>query len=151
MRRLHIQIAVEDLPKSISFYSTLFRKEPDISKSDYAKWQLDDPRVNFALAARGFAPGIDHLGIEVETEEELRQAYDCFDRSGGDRLNMGETTCCYATLKKSWVRDPQGVLWEAFMTRRRNETYGEDPEMFLRWHEPSQGDCCGKSETSSTC
>lgn len=148
MRKLHIHIAVEDLSKSVSFYSTLFRKEPDINKSDYVKWQLDEPSVNFALTARGFATGIDHFGIQVDTEEELRQAYDRFERSGGDRFDIGETTCCYATLRKSWVRDPQGVLWEAFMTERQNETYGEDPETFLRWREPSHSSCCAKSETS---
>ena len=116
MKRLHVHIAVDDLNQSINFYSTLFSAEPTVAKSDYAKWMLDDPRVNFAISQRGAKAGVEHLGIQVETSDELADVYERLSRADAAVLEEGETTCCYARSEKSWVSDPSGVAWEVFHT-----------------------------------
>ncbi len=126
MKRLHVHLSVADLAQSIRFYSTLFGAEPTISKPDYAKWMLDDPRVNFAISARGGAPGLDHLGIEVETPVELRDVHDRLEQAERPVLDEGATTCCYARSEKSWTTDPQGLLWESFLTLGESTVYGSD-------------------------
>lgn len=128
MKRMHVMLKVNDLNKSIEFYSSLFGEKPTKQKDDYAKWMLDDPRVNFSIAEREGDKGIEHLGIEAETEEELLELRSNIDRTHGLIRNEGETTCCYANSDKSWVTDPQGVEWEAFHTHGESETYRKEGE-----------------------
>jgi hypothetical protein len=125
MKRMHVHIAVEDLQQSVSFYSALFAAEPSVVKADYAKWMLDDPRVNFAISTRGRTPGLDHLGIQVESEAELSEVYARLHRSGGSVTEQGQTTCCYAKSEKSWVDDPAGIAWETFLTSGESTDYGD--------------------------
>src|SRR6266436_1714631 len=103
MKRLHVHVAVEDLPRSINFYSALFASQPAVVKSDYAKWMLDDPRVNFAISTRGREPGLDHLGIQVENQNELHEVYARLKKAGGAVIEQGQTACCYAKSEKSWI------------------------------------------------
>src|SRR5271154_4935950 len=116
MKRLHVHIAVENLPQSIEFYSALFAAQPATVKTDYAKWMLDDPRVNFAISARGREPGLDHLGIQAESEAELKEVTSRLKTADMQVLDEGATTCCYAQAEKAWVVDPQGIAWETFFT-----------------------------------
>jgi catechol-2,3-dioxygenase len=127
MKRLHVHVSVEDITKSIRFYSTLFAAEPTVTKSDYAKWMLEDPRVNFAISKRGSEAGIRHLGIQVEDRAELADVYSRLARADASVLDEGATTCCYAKSEKSWVEDPQGVQWETFLTTGESTVYGGDP------------------------
>ena len=125
MKRLHVHMAVADLDQSIRFYSALFAAEPTVTRSDYAKWMLEDPRVNFAISTRSSqAPGVDHLGIQVEDADELQQVYGRLQQADGPVLDEGETTCCYAQSQKSWITDPQGVAWETFLTVGQSTVYG---------------------------
>jgi catechol 2,3-dioxygenase-like lactoylglutathione lyase family enzyme len=127
MKRLHVHVNVDDVAASIRFYSTLFAAEPTVIKVDYAKWMLDDPRVNFAISKRGGAAGIRHLGIQVEDRAELAQVYARLKRAETPAYDEGATTCCYAKSEKSWIADPQGVQWETFLTTDVSETYGREP------------------------
>ena len=127
MKRLHVHVAVDDLETSTRFYSQLFASAPVVSKPDYAKWMLDDPRVNFAISARATRPGIEHLGIQVEDRNELAEINQRLERAGGPVLEEGATTCCYAQSEKSWTEDPQGVKWETFLTTGESTVYGNDP------------------------
>jgi hypothetical protein len=126
MKRFHVHVSVDDVPASIRFYSTLFSAEPTVVKSDYAKWMLDDPRVNFAISKRGGDAGVRHLGIQVEDQAELREVYDRLARAERPVLEEGNTTCCYAKSEKSWIEDPQGVHWETFLTTGESTVYGND-------------------------
>jgi catechol 2,3-dioxygenase-like lactoylglutathione lyase family enzyme len=124
MKRMHVHVAVDDLPTSIAFYSALFATPPRVVKPDYAKWMLEDPRVNFAISARGGKAGIDHLGIQVENDDELGEVYERLKHAEAPVLEEGATTCCYAQSEKSWVIDPQGVAWETFHTTGESTVYG---------------------------
>ena len=116
--------------QSIHFYTELFAAKPIVAKSDYAKWMLDDPRVNFAISRRGDgASGIDHLGIQVETPSELREVYERLQQADRPVLEEGETTCCYAKSEKSWITDPQGVSWETFLTSGESTIYGDSVDL----------------------
>lgn len=126
MKRLHVNVTVNDLEASVRFYSTLFAAEPAVQKGDYAKWMLDDPRVNFAISLCGGNPGIEHLGIQVDSDEELAEVYGRLQQAGGPTLDEGETTCCYARSTKQWIEDPQGVAWEAFLTHGESPVYGHE-------------------------
>ena len=126
MKRLHIHVAVDDLPRSIGFYSTLFGAEPTVRQHDYAKWLLDDPRLNFAISDRAQTAGIDHLGIQVETRDELAELAGRLKSAGADTLDQIDATCCYAKSDKSWVKDPSGISWETFFTFGEATVYGED-------------------------
>lgn len=116
MKRFHVHLHVEDLDKSIGFYSKLFAAEPARVESDYAKWMLDDPRINFAISTRGAKPGIDHLGFQTDDTEELATMKARAEAADMALLDEGETTCCYARSEKHWVTDPQGIAWEHFHT-----------------------------------
>ena len=130
MKRLHVHVAVEDLARSIDFYSTLFGATPSVVKGDYAKWILDDPRVNFAISDRARTPGVDHLGIQVETGEELQDLAGRLKAAGEVTRDQEATTCCYARSDKAWVNDPSGLKWETFHTFGEATVYGEDePEL----------------------
>ena len=126
MKRLHVSISVQDMEKSVNFYSTLFDADPAVLKEDYAKWMLDDPRVNFVVENRGAKPGVDHMGIQAEDQQELSEVYERFLAAEGPVSELSEATCCYAKSDKSWTLDPQGVAWEAFHTFDRAEEYGPD-------------------------
>lgn len=126
MKRFHVHVSVEDVPASIRFYSTLFSAEPSVVKDDYAKWMLEDPRVNFAISKRGGEAGVQHLGIQVEDASELREVYDRLARAERPVLEEGKTTCCYAKSEKSWIEDPQGVQWETFLTTGESTVYGNE-------------------------
>jgi predicted enzyme related to lactoylglutathione lyase len=125
MKRMHVHVAVGDLVASMKFYSALFAAEPSVVKPDYAKWMLDDPRVNFAISARGRAPGLDHLGIQVETKDELNGVYARLYQAGGGVIEQGQTNCCYASSEKSWIDDPAGIAWETFLTFGEITDYGD--------------------------
>jgi predicted enzyme related to lactoylglutathione lyase len=125
MKRMHVHVAVDDLDRSIGFYSALFAARPSVVKPDYAKWMLDDPRVNFAISTRGRAPGLDHLGIQVENRDELHEVYDRLHKAGGNVVEQGQTSCCYAKSEKSWIDDPAGISWETFHTTGENTDYGD--------------------------
>ena len=125
MKRLHVHVAVSDLPQSVGFYSALFAAQPTVLKTDYAKWMLDDPRVNFAISTRGREPGLDHLGIQVESQNELHEVYARLRQAGGNIIEQGETTCCYAKSEKSWIDDPAGIAWETFHTTGESTVYGD--------------------------
>lgn len=126
MKRLHVHVSVKDLSASIRFYRELFNTEPVVTKDDYAKWMLEDPRVNFAISQRNRATGVDHLGIQVEDRAELTEVYERLKRAEGPVIEEGETTCCYAQSEKSWIEDPQGVEWETFLTTGESTIYGTD-------------------------
>lgn len=143
MKRLHVNVSVSNLDTSIRFYSTLFAAEPSVRKDDYAKWMLDDPRVNFSIStcSCGSQPGIAHLGIQVEDRQELDDVFARLQQAGGPTLDEGETTCCYARSTKQWIRDPQGVEWETFLTHGEAPEYGhERPEIASAGAPPA---CCG--------
>jgi predicted enzyme related to lactoylglutathione lyase len=143
MKRLHVHVAVENLPQSIGFYSALFAAQPSVVKTDYAKWMLDDPRVNFAISTRGRQPGLDHLGIQVESAEELHEVYGRLHQAGGDVIEQGQTACCYAKSEKAWIDDPAGIAWETFLTTGESTTYGDGSgERAPRVAHEKQSACC---------
>ena len=116
MKRFHVHLHVDDLGRSIAFYSKLFAAEPARQENDYAKWMLDDPPVNFAISTRGQQPGIDHLGIQTDDPAELAAMKARAEAADFALLDEGQTTCCYARSEKHWVTDPQGIAWEHFHT-----------------------------------
>lgn len=126
MKRFHIHVAVDDLDQSIGFYSNLFGATPVVLKEDYAKWMLEDPTVNFAISTRGGAAGVDHLGIQVESGDELGELAGRLKAAGEVTRDEEATTCCYARSDKAWVNDPSGLRWETFHTFGEATVYGED-------------------------
>jgi catechol 2,3-dioxygenase-like lactoylglutathione lyase family enzyme len=154
MKRLHVHVAVGDLSQSVGFYSALFAAQPTVLKTDYAKWMLDDPRVNFAISTRGREPGLDHLGIQVESQEELHEVYGRLRQAGGNMIEQGETTCCYAKSAKSWIDDPAGIAWETFHTTGESIVYGDGSgENQARIAQEKQSACCAPQAmpTASAC
>ena len=150
MQRLHVHVAVSDLDKSIAFYSTLFNTAPAVLKPDYAKWMLDDPRVNFAISKRGAAAGVDHLGIQVESDDALGQVAERLSAAGQDVGEQRQAACCYARSNKAWVKDPDGISWETFHTTGTVTTYGEDTASTAEPRAPTtkpaqagRAACCG--------
>jgi catechol 2,3-dioxygenase-like lactoylglutathione lyase family enzyme len=130
MKRIHIHVGVSDLEQSVQFYSTLFATEPTVLQGDYAKWMLDDPRINFAISSDGHANiGIDHIGIQTENAPELREVHSRLKAADRPVLEEGQTTCCYAKSEKSWIADPDGVVWEAFLTSGEATVYGGSPAL----------------------
>ena len=146
MKRLHVNVSVTDLDTSIGFYTSLFNAEPTVQKDDYAKWMLDDPRVNFAITTRGERKGVDHLGIQVENDDELGEVYSRLKTAGAPVIEQGETTCCYANSEKSWIFDPEGIAWETFLTRGESPVYGTDNL------EPAErkSACCARPQQDSS-
>ena len=116
MKRMHINVGVDSIDKSVKFYSALFGAEPTKTKPDYAKWMLDDPRINFAISTKSGKKGVDHLGVQVDDESELQELRQRLKSADLAIFDEGETVCCYAHSEKSWIRDPSGVAWEAFRT-----------------------------------
>jgi catechol 2,3-dioxygenase-like lactoylglutathione lyase family enzyme len=137
-------MSVDDLAQSIRFYSALFAAEPTVEKPDYAKWMLDDPRVNFAISMRGGATGLDHLGIQVETPDELQDVYGRLQQADRPVLEEGATTCCYAKSEKAWITDPQGVSWETFLTSGESTVYGDSVDLGPIRTTAAPRACCAK-------
>ena len=143
MKRMHVHVGVQDLDASIRFYSTLFGAAPSLTKHDYAKWMLDDPRVNFAISSgHHAAKGIEHLGIQVENGEELAEVYGRLQAADRPVLEEGATTCCYAKSEKSWISDPDGVVWETFLTNGEATVYGDSPVLDAASLNASAETCC---------
>jgi catechol 2,3-dioxygenase-like lactoylglutathione lyase family enzyme len=144
MKRLHLHVSVPDLAQSIQFYETLFGAQPTVVKDDYAKWMLDDPRVNFAISQRGRETGVDHVGIQVETAAELGELAGRLKAAGATTFDEQAATCCYAKSDKSWVSDPAGVRWETFFTFGEATTYGESAALAaLEAQAKPASACCG--------
>ena len=132
--RLHVSMRVDDLAEAIAFYSALFNQEPSFVQDDYAKWDVDDPNVNFVVekSSNGSAPGVDHFGIQVEDAGQLQSISQRMNDSGHPYLGIERGTCCYADIEKSWVKGPTGDKWETFLTHSQTaEKYGEDREHLL--------------------
>lgn len=143
MKRMHVHVGVTDLDRSIAFYSTLFGAEPSVTKPDYAKWMLEDPRVNFAISSGDHAvTGIEHLGIQVEHGDELVEVYGRLKAADRPVLEEGATTCCYAKSEKSWIADPDGVVWEAFLTEGEATVYGDSPALSALSDNAHPDACC---------
>lgn len=142
MKRFHVHVAVSDIQKSVDFYSDLFGSKPTVLKEDYAKWMLDDPRVNFAISARGREPGLDHLGIQTENETELKEVSARLKSANMEVIDEGATTCCYAKSEKAWVVDPQGLAWETFLTTGEATTYGDDNDVSTQVPLHKKTACC---------
>ncbi|MHB8623200.1 MAG: ArsI/CadI family heavy metal resistance metalloenzyme [Sulfuricaulis sp.] len=126
MKRFHVHVAVDNLPESIRFYSVLFGIEPMVIKTDYAKWMLDDPRINFAISTRGHAAGLNHLGFQVESNDELRAMRSNLEAADSGLVEQTGTACCYAKSDKYWVTDPSGIAWETFHSLGTVPVYGAD-------------------------
>lgn len=135
MKRMHIHVGVERLDKSIKFYSAFFGAQPVKTKADYAKWLIDDPRINFAISTRAGKSGVDHLGLQVDEEVELQELRERLKSADISVFDEGETVCCYARSDKSWVEDPSGIAWEAYKTM-------EDVQLFSTSTESDGGACC---------
>lgn len=139
MKRFHVHVHVEDLAASVAFYTKLFAAEPARVEADYAKWMLDDPRVNFAISTRGTKAGVDHLGFQVDHSDELAELAQRAKAADMALLDQGETTCCYARSDKHWIVDPQGIAWEHFHSLGSALVYGESKQQL-----PASGasSCC---------
>jgi len=140
MKRMHVHVGVHDLAQSVRFYSALFAAQPTILKDDYAKWQLDDPRVNFAISTRGRHAGLDHLGIQAESSEELEEIGIRLAQADVSTTSQRNAACCYAKSDKYWTLDPQGIAWESFHTLDSVPMFGEDTRQKA---EPAKTSCCG--------
>lgn len=145
MKRFHIHVGVKDLEKAVSFYSALFGQKPAKAKEDYAKWMLEDPRINFAISTRGKEQGVDHLGIQVDEGSELTELTERLKKADLGVYNEGETTCCYAESKKAWVQDPAGIAWEAYHTMADAELFNGNPEQA----EAASACCAPKTEATA--
>jgi catechol 2,3-dioxygenase-like lactoylglutathione lyase family enzyme len=143
MKRIHIHIGVEKLDESIRFYRAIFGAEPVKTKPDYAKWMLEDPRVNFAISTRASKNGVDHLGIQVDDNDELQEIRARLKATDLAVFEEGETVCCYAKSEKSWVQDPAGIAWEAYRTM-------EDAQIFSSKLAVSVSACCAEPSVSQT-
>jgi len=137
MKRFHVHVSVRDLSESVRFYSKLFGAPPVVQKPDYAKWMLEDPRINFAISRRGAGAGVNHLGFQVDSDEELKGLRAQVERSDIAALDQPDASCCYAKSDKYWIEDPQGVAWETFHTLGTVPVYGEETRA-----EASEGGAC---------
>jgi catechol 2,3-dioxygenase-like lactoylglutathione lyase family enzyme len=150
MKRLHLHVSVPDLAQSIQFYETLFGAPPTVVKADYAKWMLDDPKVNLAISQRDRAAGVDHVGIQVDSAAELGELADRLKAAGAVTIDQEATTCCYAQSDKSWVTDPAGVRWETFYTFGEATRYGEDESQAVVGGATASA-CCAPAPKASAC
>lgn len=138
MKRLHLHVRVPSINEAVVFYSTLFDAPPSVLKDDYAKWMLDDPRVNLAISSRVRETGVDHVGVQVENVDELAELATRLKAAGATTFDQKATTCCYAQSDKTWVTDTAGVRWETFFTHGESTAYGEDEVL----PEPAAGAGC---------
>ena len=139
MKRFHVHVGVHDLKQSVRFYSALFAAEPAVLKDDYAKWQLEDPRINFAISTRPGKAGIDHLGMQAENGDELEEIGSRLAQADVSIAAQKGASCCYAKSDKYWAIDPQGVAWESFHTLDSAPTYGQDAR---KQPEKTAAACC---------
>jgi len=144
-------VRVENLESSVHFYSTLFGTEPTVLKPDYAKWMLDDPRVNFAITAGTASPGLDHLGFQVESDDELATIAGRLKQAGASVATQKNAACCYAVGNKEWAADPSGLSWETFYSFGENITYGSDMVPRDELNSTSASGCCPTDLPGSTC
>jgi len=149
MKRLHVSFGVEDLEKSVTFYSTLFGAEPSVRRPGYAKWMLEDPRVNFVVETLSGEKGFAHAGIQVDAPDELAPIFERLKAAEAPYLPEGVTTCCYAKSEKSWTADPDGVRWEAFYTLHQMEEFGSGPELSALEATPADQAACGCAPVSA--
>lgn len=145
MKRMHIHVGVENIDQSIKFYNALFGEEPVKSKSDYAKWMLEDPRINFAISTRAGIQGVDHLGLQVDEESELEAIRTQLENNNISAFDEGEAVCCYALSEKSWMKDPSGVAWETFHTMGEAQIFSDTSS------EQNQDSACCVPETNNPC
>jgi catechol 2,3-dioxygenase-like lactoylglutathione lyase family enzyme len=157
MKRFHIHVSVSDLSDSIRFYSHLFGAGPSVLKDDYAKWMLDDPRINFAISMKRQPLGVNHLGFQVESDEELRGMQVQLEAADSQMLQEDEQPCCYAKSNKYWVTDPTGIAWETFHSLASIPVYGEDTAVFghgssvipIKIANPHSGCCVPEAKTQA--
>jgi catechol 2,3-dioxygenase-like lactoylglutathione lyase family enzyme len=150
MKRFHVHVAVSDLAQSIRFYSTLFGADPAVTKPDYAKWMLEDPRINFAISTGRTRVGINHLGLQTDSDAELETLNEQLQRADVETSEEKNVTCCYARSNKYWVKDPAGVAWETFHSLGSAPVYGEDREQVTQEKAcGSAAACCGPAETGA--
>jgi catechol 2,3-dioxygenase-like lactoylglutathione lyase family enzyme len=142
MKRLHVHLSVADLESSIGFYNTVFGCEPSVRKADYAKWMLEDPRVNFAISTRSRRTGLDHLGIQAENEAELAELKARLDRAGTEIVEQRNAGCCYAVSDKYWALDPQGIPWESFHSLGEIPVFGEESDLRFGADRSEDSACC---------
>ena len=157
MKRFHVHVSVDDLGANIKFYSTVFGAPPTVVKPDYAKWMVDDPRINFAISKRGRTPGIDHLGMQVESDEELTALREQVSGAHIAALDQPDSACCYARSDKYWTTDPQGIAWETFHTLDSIPVYGDtdrsqksaccDAQPIVEATSNKASTCCAPRET----
>lgn len=162
MKRFHVHVAVDDLAESIRFYSALFGATPTVSEADYAKWMLEDPRVNFAISGRGRSVGVNHLGFQVDSSAELTDFRKQLEAADSSLVEQKATTCCYARSDKYWITDPSGLAWETFLSLSSVPVYGEDERSqresaccipLAPSDKAAESNCCipAKSEAKSAC
>lgn len=142
MKRFHLHVAVDDIEKNIRFYSALFGAQPSVLKPDYAKWMLEDPRVNFAISMRGAKSGLDHLGVQVENDAELDAMRTQMVAADAATVEHEDAACCYATSKKYWVQDPQGIAWEAYHTLGTIPVFGHSKNTAIKIASSPASTCC---------
>ena len=143
MKRLHISLGVEDFKPSVDFYATLFGANPDVLKDNYAKWMLDNPCINFVIDNRSASKGVDHLGIQVDSAEELDELATRLKAAGAPTEDQTDAACCYAKSDKTWTRSPDGLIWETFLTHGANESYGTDTAPRKELAAAAEEICCG--------
>ena len=146
MKRFHIHVGVTDLEKSVQFYSTLFGQKPTKLKEDYAKWMLEDPRLNFAISTRSNEQGVDHVGIQVENAPELAEITERLKKADLSVYDEGETTCCYAESNKAWVKDPSGLAWETYQNMADADVYSAKQKS-----ESDGASCCVPDDSETSC
>lgn len=134
MKRFHVHVGVTDLAAAVAFYSKLFDAEPAVVEADYAKWMLDEPRINFAISTRSGKQGLDHLGFQADSEAELEVLHQRIEAAKGPVVEQKGTACCYAESDKYWTVDPAGIAWESFHTLGRVPVFGAE--------KPAQGSAC---------
>jgi extradiol dioxygenase family protein len=145
MKRFHVHVHVADLAPNIAFYSAMFNQAPAREEADYVKWMLSDPPLNFAISTRGSQPGVDHMGIQVETDEELQSLKTQARAADMALLDEGNTTCCYAASDKYWLQDPQGLAWEQFRTLENIPVFSQK----IQEKTAEAGACCAQPATKS--
>lgn len=146
MKRFHIHIAVDNLQQNIDFYKVMFQAEPHVVHDDYAKWMLDDPRINFAISSRGRQTGLDHLGFQVDSDQELEGVQQVLAGAALPVIEQKQAACCYAESDKYWSVDPQGIAWEVFHSLSTILMFGKDAALPT---DPQAGSCCSPSSGSS--
>ena len=153
MKRFHVGLSTADLEQSINFYTHLFGSAPTVSKSDYAKWMLDDPRINFSVTASNRNRGINHVGLQVDSMDELAAIQQRLSEAERQTFDQPDAHCCYARSSKTWVRDPDDVAWETFVTHGEITQYGDDrePAGELGEANPEPDRCCAASDSERCC